>query len=495
MAGLRLIVFAIPLLAAAQEGAVEGLAFNKLTKAPVPGVKVIIAVRGEPGNYQEAVTGIDGKYRVDNLPPGEYLPNVNAPRGMFGPSPVDFAFKPIKISDKVVQLDIPITPASIARGRVLDPDRKPVAGARLIAVPVGGLQSAMGITDADGRFSMSLAPGQYRIRVQPSSKDWAPTWYPNATAPASAEVVTVAEGAGVDGVDIRLRPHSANRLSGIVRDDAHKPVPGVELSIHEDDAFVSTATKVRSDDKGAFTFTSVPPGQWHISAIASIDGIGWMGEAPVLMPDRDLDTVVVRIDPPFSYEARVEGLPDGRSMPLTIELRRTSGVGQTPAVRERDGLVRIPRVYPSTYRIGVFGPVPGRYLKSISMDNVDVTGRPVDLGPASPPLRIVFVPNPARVTGEVENGAGARVALVWADRDNYVSGIDVIVMTCDDAGRFTIPNLRPGAWYALALPPAPGFFQAAPIRDRVFKQGLWREAAAVRVAEGETADVKLKILP
>src|SRR5512138_1973228 len=59
------------------------------------------------------------------------------------------------------------TPAgsSVVQGKVADPSRAPIAGARITAVLEGqGLESST-VSDQNGEFVLSLAPGNYRLRV------------------------------------------------------------------------------------------------------------------------------------------------------------------------------------------------------------------------------------------------------------------------------------------------------------------------------------------
>jgi hypothetical protein len=490
---MKFLLLAIPFLAAAQQGAVEGAAFNQFTKAPVPGVRVRMTSYSEPGRNYEAVTGLDGRYRLANLPPGDYHPNVTAPEGLYGPPIRDIVFTRVPVSDGVTTYDIPINPPATVRGRVLDADRHPAARARITAIPADDVLPGMASTDSNGLFSLKLAPGKYRLRVQPASGSWAPTYYPSAADPSTAEVISVG-GAGLDGLDIRLRPAATNRLTGIVRDDTGKPAAGVELSLSGNDMLLSSGPKATSDSKGAFEFTAVPCGNWLILGGASRDGARWLGTSTVTMPDRDYDGAEVRIHPPFALEVEIEGLPADRRVPVSPDLRPVAGF-TLPYAQEKDGVHVFERVYPGAYRIGVRGIVFGRYLKAILLGAADVTGQQVDLGPASPPIRFVYAPNGGHMSGEVENGAGAKVVLMWADRDNYIPGAESMTITCNDTGRFTTPDLRPGAWYAIAFPPSMRGQPADVLRNRLFDRGLWREAASIRIAEGETADVKLKITP
>ena len=269
----------------------------------------------------------------------------------------------------------------------------------------------------------------------------------------------------------------------VVRDDRGKTVPDATVTNS------ARAVRATSDAEGVFEFKSIPAGDWRISATISRDGERLFGSVSIAMPNRDYDKAEVRIDSPFALDLELEGAPRERRSP-SFELRAADGMNGF-TVREQDGRARFDRLYPGPHRLGVNGLIAGYYLKSVFLGTADVTGRMLELSPASPPLKVVYAPGPARVSGEVENGAGAKVVLTSADREIYVPGTDVVPITCDARGRFTFDELRPGDWYALAFPPATRILSS---RERVFDRGLWREAATFRVSERETATIKLKMI-
>jgi hypothetical protein len=221
-----------------------------------------------------------------------------------------------------------------------------------------------------------------------------------------------------------------------------------------------------------------------------------MGAATVAMPARDYENARVRIEPPFEMAPVVEGMPQVEGAWFTAMLDRPDSPGpDSPAVSRRpDGRRVFERLYPGRYRAGAYGKAPGHYLKSILLGPSDVTGRDFDLTAASPPLRYVIAPNAARATGTVENGAGVNVVLIDADDQVFVPGQDIRIAVCDDKGHFTLDGLRPGAWHAFAFDTSDNMNTDA-IRDLVFRRGLARQAEVIRLNEGETATLKLRLSP
>ena len=76
--------------------------------------------------------------------------------------------------------------------------------------------------------------------------------------------------------------------------------------------------------------------------------------------------------------------------------------GLTP--HEQDGRVVIKQVYRGRYRIHPLGFVPGFYLESIRVGERDAMVEAVEFRPGMEPFRITYAPNPGRVAGVAEGG-------------------------------------------------------------------------------------------
>jgi hypothetical protein len=518
------ILKAVLLLAAplvAQNGAViEGVAFNKITKAGVPGVG--IRVTGNGKQYQ-ARSDASGTFRIEGVADGVYTAMFDSPIGFIPPRPWEAAGKPFNVAagSTAVKLDVPMTPMGKLSGRVLDPDGKPAAHVPVEIFRVHGASGSFPTTDEKGRFhEENIVPGAYRIRARPVLAGtplakqtgkvsplpdnvpegerwmWAPTYFPNAVEIANAQSIFIHEGDDLDGFDIRLRAAPAYRLRGAVLDHDGKAVAGASVSLLSEIGWGVAEAEVKSGGDGAFEFPSVRAGEWRISAEASLDGAKWKGYAAITMPKRDFDKLTVRVNPPFQMEGTVEGLPKEGRMPLMGGLIPLDAQGDMNpfGMEQPNGSLRFENVYAGRYRLDQWTRVPGYYLKNILLGTADVTGRDVDLAPGSPPVHFVFVPNAARVTGLVENGAGAKVVLIDPEQSVFVPGQAIAVAICDPDGHFTLESLRPGAWYAFAFATNDNMNTGA-IRDAVFVSGLARQAQTLQLKEGETATLNLKISP
>ncbi|MBZ5581855.1 MAG: hypothetical protein LAQ30_06550, partial [Acidobacteriia bacterium] len=144
-------------------------------------------------------------------------------------------------------------------------------------------------------------------------------------------------------------------------------------------------------------------------------------------------------------------------------------------------------VYPGRYWIRLGRPPAGMHLAGLMLDERDALDQPVDLGPKSPPIRVIYRAGGGFLRGSVENGARVTVALLprgpGSERGVYIE------TQCDSSGRFEFDALRPGDYYAVAFREVNG----NPLEDPVFLADIGAHAAAVPVQAGTVASLELRI--
>jgi RNA polymerase sigma factor (sigma-70 family) len=145
------------------------------------------------------------------------------------------------------------------QGRVLGPDGKPKATARLWLVGEGAQPTNLGTTGADGRFSVTI-PGKR------TGNAW------------SRYLVARAEAAGLDflvlggwkaGEPVELRLVKDNVIRGQVVNTEGKPVPGVhvfpeEINVHIDnslDTFLAAYLRLLAGGRGTALLKGMRPGR------------------------------------------------------------------------------------------------------------------------------------------------------------------------------------------------------------------------------------------
>jgi hypothetical protein len=149
---------------------------------------------------------------------------------------------------------------------------------------------------------------------------------------------------------------------------------------------------------------------------------------------------------------------------------------------EPGGVLRFGNVLPGTQRLQADVETGNYYVDSLLLGSTDITGRSVELTPASPPLKIVLKPA-GTVRGTIEDGETATVVL-------FPPSFTGTAYSVQAAGKaFELTGVPPGEYNAIAL----DRFEPRAMTDPSRLRGLMTRATTVRVEPGSTASVELKI--
>ena len=158
---------------------------------------------------------------------------------------------------EVIAPNLVLTPGGLVTGTVTDAvDGKPVSGAYITVPDSIGYSYVTGgaMSGAEGKFSLRLPPGNYRLSVP-----WEPEGYLKTTETGTENIIDVkiAEGATVPVV---FRLARALTLSGVAQDANGKPVPGVEITVMEQ----GNVPKATTDSEGKWTLQGMKPGKQRL---------------------------------------------------------------------------------------------------------------------------------------------------------------------------------------------------------------------------------------
>jgi hypothetical protein len=225
---------------------------------------------------------VNGTFIFNNVPPGDYVVQATAPSDAAVRS--EFVTDYVRVSDGDVSLSLVTSPGARISGRVFvdgtiapgqhtysivpvpaDLDRAPIAG-----------QGVLRTTEPDGRFAMSGVHGPFRLALSGGPPEWyvkrvtingmdvtdAPYEF-HARSPwaASASVLISANGGTIRGrvIDDRSAPVSEYTVIVFANDPAKR-------FAH------SRYTKfARPSQDDSFELTGLPPGDFRVAAVASLD--------------------------------------------------------------------------------------------------------------------------------------------------------------------------------------------------------------------------------
>ncbi len=150
----------------------------------------------------ETVTGADGRYLVEDLPPGEAVLSLDDEEPKFVLDPDEATL--VLVAGKTTERNLRLTEGLTISGRVLDAQGRGVANVWISAEPSGGRRGARrgghGRSNAQGEYVIrALAPGDYEIQANSFEAD------SGGGAPIHRSASASRIAAGRTGVDLGLK--------------------------------------------------------------------------------------------------------------------------------------------------------------------------------------------------------------------------------------------------------------------------------------------------
>ena len=394
-------------------GAITG---QVVDRSGVPVDEAVITARRStppdaPTQILTTTTNDLGEFRFGNLVAGAYVVSAR-PRAVFSasssgpnrapePEPEERTVN-VALGSEITGLDFIVeVPAEVTatlapvragatasvRGRVVNPQGMPVAGAAVQAYGSDGRPSTAVETDARGRYAIErLDAGDYRVRAfkrgfigsKTGQAQSAVELLLTGSDPADA-MVTLRSGQAADGIDVTMVRGSA--ITGTIFDEFGEPMQGVAVNVFELRVMggrmralrvaTPTSTSGRTDDRGQYRLFGLPAGSYLVQAVARdlLTG-GTSGYLPHFHPgtpivdsatpmklaaDSTATSVDVTLQPAPTRRIRGTLLdPDGQPVRATVTLKaseRSNTVQMEPVMANAtaDGRFVFNNVSPGEY--------------------------------------------------------------------------------------------------------------------------------------------------
>jgi hypothetical protein len=503
------------------------------------------------GEGYSALTDADGRYRLTNLPEGNYEMRVMLKAYIAEKKTGDKDLvRSVSLGESETRndVDFSLTRGGVITGRVTDAGGNPMISRRVLLQVVteqgqkqpyqSSASSQMFETDDRGVYRLyGLRAGRYVVSAGgeggfalagSSSGKHPRTWSPDTDDENQAKIVEVKEGGEVTGVDIKFGlAKKAYEASGRVIDDATgEPIPKVSVMCMRTGnegavSFGAEGGQATTDSQGNFRFNGLGPGRYEVEMMDMNSFLSGGGEnkhyierTTFEVKAGDVENIEVRakIGATISGVAVVEGARDAsvkamltQSM-ITFESRQErsddpqsassfgSSVGGIPSKIKADGSFEFSGVRPGkvTFDVANFS---GKSLSLIRVERngADVSdGIDVQVGENVAGVRIVVGHGTAVIRGQV-NVVGGALPEGWrmhayASREKS-AGRSVRFAQVDGKGRFVIEGLLPGEYTltATAIPPPPP--PGAPPGQRISQP----VQATQKVAVGNGAEVQVTL--
>jgi uncharacterized protein (DUF2141 family) len=218
----------------------------------------------------------DGTFEIAGVTSGSYMLRAGDQTGMksLGPG------VPVEIADHPVEgAVIEIAPTSEATGTIAVQGNSEsstpavsLKGTRIMleATEGGGLIPPSTNATEDGTFSFKdLAPGRYLVRVMNGPDNS----YVDSVRAGNREMSEQGLDLGTGGggkLDIKLRIGCA-QVNGVIKGQDDNPIAGVTVALIPDSNRYLLYQSTFTDQKGAFTFKNVTPGEYKVLAWEDVE--------------------------------------------------------------------------------------------------------------------------------------------------------------------------------------------------------------------------------
>lgn len=513
---------------------VAGTVLRKGTDEPIHFARVTLASTAEEGNQLHAVTGVDGKFAIKDVPPGEYRLTIvrngyvgaaYGARHLLDPG-VPLAVSASKPADDLL---FRMTQAGVITGHIRDENGEPLPDSHvtaLLARFADGkrtlLPAGEAIVNDLGEYRLfGLPPGKYILSAGYGSAlveadDFASvmgtheqreglvtTYYPGTTDPAQAVSVNVEAGAETRSLDFSIQPAGVFHIRGrVVGLNLKSSRFGGAVMLRSASGRVTTMMPEKntaiSEKDGSFDIAEVAPGSYEIIAVE------FNGESPrsthksVEVTGADADGVELVFQPTVTIAGhlRWEDKSSGTNVTLQVSLQADDAYsgGQASADVQPDGSFELKNLATEAYWVNITGPAPDAYLKSAYYGSTSAMNEFHPAAGSDATLELVVSARGAHIQGAVMNSdslpvAGVWVALIPEEASGKLKRLYQSTRTAAN-GKFEFRGVAPGTYSLYSWDNV----EEHEWDDPEFLKPFKTKSASMTVAEGENKTLDLTLI-
>jgi hypothetical protein len=449
----------------------------------------------QPGPLFKATTDQDGKYRIIDVPAGNYQVGPIAPAFVISDAPTYGSRGRglvITEGEAIDGLDFALLRGGVITGKVTDAEGRALIdepinlfrvdpinqrGSAFSFAPTGfqgfqtddrGIYRIFGVPA--GRYKVGQSEDSFFRSIEEGLPSYKQTFHPDVTDLAKATVIELAEGAEATNIDITVgRPMQSFAARGKVVDgDTGQPVTsvrlGLEMMIDEQNSFIPAT--VASNSLGEFRIGNLTPGKYSVVILPQQESALRADAVAFEVTDQDVTGLLVKTSKGASLAGTVvlEGADDKTALTKLGQLR-------VQAYVQREGLnsgfvQSAPINADGSFRVGGLGSgianlslgaqdrslLKGFGISRIERDGI-VQARTLEIrsGEQITGVRVVVSYGTAIIRGVVkfENGSlpsGAQVVVRLMKPGETSSEMNMRPSQVDSRGHFVIEGVAAGSY-------------------------------------------------